>query len=498
MRILLAGGTGFIGRHCRAALEEAGHAVICASRSSPAWSFDAGAPIPDRAGPPFDAIVNLVGIARERGRNTFTRAHVDAPRELVAWARRHGVRRFVHVSVVDVSAAPDNPAEAYRASKRAGEAVIRESGLAWTILRPGLVYGAGDDMMTNLVRLVRFAPVFPLSRRGGPLQLVDVRDVARGILAALEHDASIGRTIDLVGPERFTLAELTQRVADALGLPLARVALPPSWMRAAVHLPGAPLTATQLGMLEAGLSGESEPAAQLLGWTGRPLEDARIRELAAEVRPLAPSLRWLPSAAHREWLAPWRDAVHPVWTLLPVALLVLSPALVPALPVRAAVIHGLLAAAAVWALPLPWRTLWRPTWRAVAVGLGAGLLLLGATAGIVTWGSALVPSWWEDRHTIYAMEIGALPLAAIVAAEDLVWRGAVNFTLAARFGPARGALLGGLAFAVAHVTSGPALLVVAALGMGIVWNALALRTRSLFAVFACHLVWDLGMLAWRP
>lgn len=472
--------------------------MLCVSRSSPEWALDVGSPLPERPGTPFDAIVNLVGIARERGTNTFARAHVDAPRQLVAWARRQDIRRFIHVSVVDVVAPPDNPAEPYRNTKRAGEAVVRESGLAWTILRPGLVYGAGDDMMKNIVQLVRLAPVFPLSRRGGALQLVDVRDVARGILAALNHETSIGRTFDLVGPERFTLAQLTQRVAHALGLPLATWTLPPWCMRAAVHVPGAPLTSTQLGMLEAGLVGSAEEASAVLGWTGRPLEDARIRELAAEVPALGPSLRWLPTAEHHAWLARLRGVAHPLWTALPVAILLALPALVPALPLRAALVHGVLAIAALIGLRLPWRDLMRPNARAILVGLGTGAVLLGATGAVVMLGSAWAPSLWEDRHAIYAIEIGVLPLVGIVAAEDLVWRGAVNFTLAARLGPVRGAVLGGLAFAIAHATSGPALLGVAALVLGIVWNALALRTRSLFAVFLAHLVWDLGMLGWQP
>lgn len=291
MKVLLAGGTGFIGRHCAEALAAAGHEVVAVSRTSARWRADLSAPIEAPAKLEVGAIVNVVGIARQRGSNTFDRAHVDVPRRLVEWARQQGVRRFVHISVVDVAAPPRNGAEAYRRTKRAGEAVVRESGLDWTILRPGLVYGAGDDLMTRIIRLVRLSPWFPVSKQGGPLQLIDVRDVAAAVVATLERPLA-GETIDLVGPERTSLAELTVRVARAQGLSLRPIALPASWMRIAVRAPGAPLSPTQLGMLEAGLFGDSAQATTHLGLQPRALGDAQIVELARELSETVPA-RWL-------------------------------------------------------------------------------------------------------------------------------------------------------------------------------------------------------------
>ncbi len=89
-----------------------------------------------------------------------------------------------------------------------------------------------------------------------------------------------------------------------------------------------------------------------------------------------------------------------------------------------------------------------------------------------------------------------LPL--IVLGEDLVWRAGITLPLAARLGPLKGASLGAVAFAAAHLTSGPPVLVAAALGAGFAWSLLAVRTNSLWAALVCHLVWDLLVMFVAP
>ncbi|MCA9711870.1 MAG: CPBP family intramembrane metalloprotease, partial [Myxococcales bacterium] len=102
---------------------------------------------------------------------------------------------------------------------------------------------------------------------------------------------------------------------------------------------------------------------------------------------------------------------------------------------------------------------------------------------------------WSDTAPL-GLRLALLPV--IVFGEDLVWRGAITLPLAARFGALRGCLLGGIVFALAHLTTGPPLLLLAALAMGAVWGAMAIRTRSLVPVVVCHLLWDVLVMFVRP
>jgi len=499
MKVLLAGGTGFIGRHCAAALRLAGHEVTCGSRSSPEFAVNFADPPDPSAFGGFEAIVNLVGIAVERGRNTFEHAHETVPRNLVELARRHRIERLIHIGVVDVTAEPGNPAERYRETKRRGEAIVMGSDLAWTILRPGLVYGPGDDMMTNLVRMIRLAPVFVVPARGGPLQLVDVEDVAHSVVLALREPNSVRRTLDIVGPQRIALPALCHEVARALELPLRVIELPRAWMRLGSRLPGAPVTPTQLGMLEAGLYGDAEAAAATLGFRPRPLSEGRISALASGVPRSPATVRLLPTPQHREWLR--RCPAIPWWFIAAaVALLLVSPLWLPNVWLRMGLCNAVLTLAALTCVALPWRELLRPRVRDLAWGAAIGAVTGLVTTLVISLGDALGLPWLPDRLEIYAWARDISPLAflpalaAIVVGEDLVWRAAITLPLSARWGPVLGCLTAGGLFALAHATSGPGLLIVAALLLGTFWSALVLRTRSVLLASTCHLVWDLWML----
>ena len=143
MKVIVAGGTGFLGRHVTAALHAAGYRAVLLARGTrePALAdgvevvrCDVGAgPIPLEPLRGSDAIINLVGIKREEGQQTFARVHVDATRHLLAAAKALGLRRFVHVSVV--CSRPD-ARSAYHDTKWQAEQLVRASGLDFTILKP--------------------------------------------------------------------------------------------------------------------------------------------------------------------------------------------------------------------------------------------------------------------------------------------------------------------------------------------------------------------------
>lgn len=499
MKVLVAGASGFIGSAVTLALREAGHAVVAVSRSQgrlptdvPRVTADVGAaPLDPAHFEGLDAVVNLVGIAIERGDNTFEAAHVDAVEHLLALS----APRFVHVSVVR----PDSSDRAYFRTKREGEARVRDSGVRWTILRPGLVYGPGDAMLSNLVRFVRLAPLFAApGGETGPLQTVDVLDVAAAVVRTLQDEDDAGSTIDVVGPERFTLTQLVRAVGRALALPTAVARLPQPLMKLAAAamdrvLPNPPITPTQLGMLIDGLYGDVEQTRDALGREPRTLDDARIREVARDID--GPSLRLLPSAeAHQTagaWDVPW------FFPFLAVAALLAGPWIITDLWLRMLVLEGALVGVLAL-LGAPLRSWLRP--RAVALGLlSAAVMLLGGAA-VIAGLRPLAPELMAGTTEVHGWASTWPPLTTLVmlpliaGAEDLVWRFGITLGLVRRLGPAMAVVLGGLTFALAHLTTGPPILAVAALLAGLAWSALALRTQSWLPVVLCHVLWDAGIL----
>ena len=175
MKVAVAGGTGFVGRHVVEALRARGHSVIVLARGRRGVPRGAELvpcdlarePVPAGALRGCDAVVNLAGIKREDGTQTFEAVHVEATRRLLAACDTDGVRRFVHVSVV--CSRPDARL-AYHDTKWRAEEAVRASGLDFTILKPAVIYGPGDDMVTHLVRMIRFAALFPVADLFGWMQ----------------------------------------------------------------------------------------------------------------------------------------------------------------------------------------------------------------------------------------------------------------------------------------------------------------------------------------
>ncbi len=510
MRVVVAGGTGFIGRATVDALLAAGHEVLVIGRSVQwrelpaavkrlACDLGASAP-PAEALRGWDAVVNLVGIAVPRRDNTFERAHVRAVEHLVEACRQSGIRRLVHVSVVDVGASGP-----YHETKRAGEARVRDSALDVTVLRPALVYGPGDDMMTRLVQLVRLAPIFPVpAGEPGMLQVVDVEDVALAIVRTLERPRTRGRVLDVVGPERLSLAALVERVASAMSLRVVTPPAPRALMRLGAwvmeRLPFRPLvTRSQLGMLVAGLYGDGTAAREALDLTPRPLTAERVASLAPSIG--GPSLRVVTAREHRAWLDAMRPAAATTRWMLPLALVALVglPFVVEHVFARMALVNAILAVAACRAVPLPWRALVTPTRAQLGWGLALAAMMFVGARGVMALLETVAPAFIGAAGVVFSwMDLvhpaaGLVLLVGIVIGEDLVWRGAVTLPLAACLGPLTGALVAGLAFALAHLTSGPPILWLAAALAGTTWSVIAIRTRSLVPVIVSHVTWDLAM-----
>ena len=131
---------------------------------------------------------------------------------------KHGAKRIVHISALGVGV--QNPAPSmYLRSKTDGEAVVKDSGLAWTILRPSVVFGREDKFLNTFASLAKIAPFIPLAGADARFQPVSVSDVAKAVFACVEDQGkdTLHNTYDLVGTEIFTLKELVKLSARAVG-----------------------------------------------------------------------------------------------------------------------------------------------------------------------------------------------------------------------------------------------------------------------------------------
>ncbi len=188
-----------------------------------------------------DAVINLVGTLHGTAAE-FQRVHVDLPARLARACRAAAVRRILHVSAIGADAAAPSM---YLRSKGAGEAALRDAGLALTVFRPSVMFGEHDRFINLFARLQAVFPVLPLAGADARFQPVWVEDVAAAIVRALDTPATIGQVIECAGPAVCTLKELVSQAGHWSGHARAVVALPAALGRVQAMLlewlPGPPL-----------------------------------------------------------------------------------------------------------------------------------------------------------------------------------------------------------------------------------------------------------------
>lgn len=188
-RIAVTGASGFVGRHVVARLEAAGHEVVSLSRRT-GIDLASSAPLAvRRALDGCDAVIHCAGINREIGSQTYGAIHVRGTQALAEAAHSASVG---HISVLSfLRARPDGPT-AYHRTKWAAEALIRDSGIPYTVLKAGVIHGRGDHMLDHLSRALYTFPVFGLvGMREQAVRPVAVADVARILEAAATGDVRL-------------------------------------------------------------------------------------------------------------------------------------------------------------------------------------------------------------------------------------------------------------------------------------------------------------------
>jgi len=232
-RVVLIGGTGFVGRAIANRLAKAGiHARIPTRRRSRASDLlllpnvdviEADCHDPAtlaRLLQGADAVINLVGVLHSRSGTPygpdFARAHVELPSRIVAACQLTGVNRLIHISALGADA--NGPSE-YQRSKAAGEAAIRNNAgtLAWTLLRPSVIFGREDRFLNLFAELAQLFPILPLGGANARFQPVYVEDVAEVAVRSLLEPCAIGQTWELAGPSVYTLRQLVTYVAGLVG-----------------------------------------------------------------------------------------------------------------------------------------------------------------------------------------------------------------------------------------------------------------------------------------
>ena len=260
MKVVVIGGTGFIGSHLVQRLMEEGVTVTLPTRRAINASHLVMLPrvevieadIHDdatlaRLVKGVDAVINLVGVLHSRRGDPygpeFKRAHVDLPRRIVDACARAGVPRYLHMSAL--GAAIDGPSM-YQRSKAAGEEAARaHPEVAATIFRPSVVFGPGDNFMNMFAKLQGKLPFMPLASADADFQPVYVGDVAEAFVHALRDPKTRHLVFQLGGPQIYSLAELVRLAGQYSGHPRPVFKLPEAIgrLQATIFemLPGTPM-----------------------------------------------------------------------------------------------------------------------------------------------------------------------------------------------------------------------------------------------------------------
>ena len=286
MQVLVTGATGFLGRRVVAELLARHHQVRCLVHSPgrerllDGWDVDIhygnimdGDSI-SQAMYDVQSVVHLVGIIRARRGLSFDQVHRQGTANVAEAASVGRAREIIYVSALG---ATPNPAYPYLHSKHQGELRIINSGIPFTILRPSVIFGPGDEFLTALAGLVRLGPVVPVIGSGrNRLQPVALDDVAHCIADSVGNSLVKGKTLSLGGPNRLSYNDLLDEVALVMGRSIRRIHIPVVLAQPLIAvlqglLPRAPMTTGQLKMLGIRNVAEGRDIEESFGFTPKPL-----------------------------------------------------------------------------------------------------------------------------------------------------------------------------------------------------------------------------------
>ena len=266
MKVLVTGGTGFVGPHVVRAIAATGNDLKLLVRDSTRSRELPGQPVVgemtntvslQHAVEDVDAVVHLVAI-RQGPDERFKRVMEQGTRDLVAAANEAGAKRFILMSALGTNEDTKDLVPYYH-GKWEMEQAVKGSGLEHVIFRPSFVFGREGGILPTFRKLAKLTPVTPIIGSGEQkIQPIWVDDVAAYFAAALEKQAAANKTFELGGPDAISWNEFWQRLRTSLGIrrrPSIHVPVGLMRVNALVteRLPGnIPLTRDLLKMLEHG------------------------------------------------------------------------------------------------------------------------------------------------------------------------------------------------------------------------------------------------------
>jgi NADH dehydrogenase len=230
--------------------------------------------VPALAG--VDTVIHLVAIIRERGNVTFERVNYEGTVHVVDAAKAAGAWRYLQMSALGALPDPQFP---YHDTKYRAEQYVKASGLDWTIFRPSLIFGPGDQFFSTLAGLAKLPAPFVLPDGGtAKFQPVWLWDVVDAFIKALDDPATVGQTYELGGPEIMTYKEMVHILMDATGRHRPAISLPAGLLKPAAFvmdkaLPKPPVTPEQLKMLRVNNSSDHSATAALIDRPPKPLRE---------------------------------------------------------------------------------------------------------------------------------------------------------------------------------------------------------------------------------
>ncbi|HEX8654377.1 MAG TPA: SDR family oxidoreductase [Allosphingosinicella sp.] len=405
MAILLLGATGLIGSAVAARLAGEGHEVAGVARREGVETRRVPAArwvrldlrdvcvaedwLPHLAG--IDAVVNCAGALQQGGRDEVEAVHVRGPATLWQACEAAGVRRVVHVSAMNVD---QGGVSGFSESKARGDAALEASGLDWVILRPSVVVGRQAYGGSALFRGLAALPLLPRAPDAGPLDIVQLDNVAETVARLLRPGAPSRIALDLAGPDRLSFEETVALYRRWLGWKPARLVSVPGWMMGVAYRVGdligrlgwrPPIRSTARREIVRGAVGDGSEWRRVTGIEPVALSAA----LAAE--PASVQERWF---ARLYLLKPLAIGVFALFWLM-TGLVSLGPGYGRAVATMRATDAAALAeistiAGGIVDIIVAGLILWRPTAR---LGLAAALLL---SIFYITAGTLLLPQLWAD------------------------------------------------------------------------------------------------------
>ena len=263
--LLVTGATGFVGAHLIQRLRKFDVPVRAIVRNDNKAGLikDLGVEIVsgdlsdkatlEQAAQGCERVVHLVGIIQETAGATFQDVHVEGTRNIIGAAQKAGVRHFFYQSALGTRPGAKST---YHKTKWEAEEIVRHSGMPFTILRPSLIFGPGDQFTLKLSEVIRLSPVLPIIGSGkSKVQPIFIDDVVSCIVKAVTSESFLNEMFEIGGPEQPTYEEVNIAIAEVMGIRRPLLHLPLRFLKTTAGLldavlPNPPVTYDQLIMLQ--------------------------------------------------------------------------------------------------------------------------------------------------------------------------------------------------------------------------------------------------------